>query len=229
MSRKNRKRRRIEVVDGKEPGRFGGSDGSGGQVASATPAPEGSEAAVAAGETMSELEALRAEVADLQDKLLRARAEQQNLTKRTANELSEVVRYANASLIKDLLATVDNFDRLEDQSSAADVDAIRKGVGLIRDDLMKVLERQGLQTVEAMDQRFDPRCHEAMFQQAAPGTEPGTVIQVYQPGYVLGDRVLRPAKVVVSAAAEGDGREASDGACEQECGAGAAESAREEG
>ena len=208
MSRKSKKKQ-IEISDAKETARYGGSDADG-------------ETAIAdelkTADESDGIESLRAELAEAKDKLLRARAEQQNLTKRMTNELSEAVRYANASLIKDLLETIDNFDRLVDQSAAADVDAVREGARLIRDDLVRVLTGKGLATIDAEDKPFDPRCHEAMLQQPAPDTEPGTVIQVLQPGYMLGDRVLRPAKVVVSAAPE-DGSENS---------ARAAASAREE-
>lgn len=218
MSRKSQKKH-IEISDAKETARYGGS-GTGGEAVTAdepkmTDEPDGPEA-------------LRTELAEVKDKLLRARAEQQNLAKRMTNELSEAVRFANASLIKDLLATIDNFDRLMDQSATADVEAVRKGARLIRDDLVRVLEGKGLAVIEANGKPFDPRCHEAMLQQPALDTEPGTVIQVLQPGYVLEDRVLRPAKVVVSAAPESGGADSARGAREEECGAGATDSAREE-
>lgn len=208
MSRKSKKKQ-IEISDAKETARYGGAAADG-------------ETAIAdelkTADESDGIESLRAELAETKDKLLRARAEQQNLAKRMTNELSEAVRHANASLIKDLLETIDNFDRLVDQSAAADVDAVREGARLIRDDLVRVLTGKGLAAIEAKGKPFDPRCHEAMLQQPAPDTEPGTVIQVLQPGYVLADRVLRPAKVVVSAA-PGDGNENLDRA---------AESAREE-
>lgn len=218
MSRKSKKNH-IEISDAKETARYGGSN-----AAAETGNPDEPKTTDESDAT----EALRAELADVKDKLLRVRAEQQNLTKRQANELNEAVRYANASLIKDLLETIDNFDRLEEQVAATDVDAIRKGARLIHDDLIRILEGKGLSVIEAKDQPFDPRCHEAMLQQPAPDTEPGTVIQVLQPGYMLGDRVLRPAKVVVSAAPQDGGVDSPDGARAEECGAGAAESSREE-
>ena len=212
MSKKSHKKH-IEVSNANETARYGGSETGGDALTADKP-----EMADESGGT----EALRAELAEAKDKLLRARAEQQNLAKRQANELVEAVRYANASLIKDLLETVDNFDRLMDQDGAADVEAVRKGARLIRDDLVRALECKGLAAIEALGKPFDPRCHEAMLQQPAPDAEPGTVIQVLQAGYVLGDRVLRPAKVVVSTAAENVGGDSARGAGEEECGAGAA-------
>ena len=113
MSKKSKKKP-IEISDAKETARYGGAAADG-------------ETAIAdelkTADESDGIESLRAELAEAKDKLLRARAEQQNLAKRMTNELSEAVRYANASLIKDLLETIDNFDRLVDQSAAADGDA----------------------------------------------------------------------------------------------------------
>ncbi len=156
-------------------------------------------------EPESEVDTLRKELADVKDQFLRAKAEQQNIQKRTAQERFDAVRYANAALIKDLLGTIDDFERTLEHGADSDVGSLLEGMRLVHDNLLKVLKDQFVEVIDALDQAFDPNCHEAMLQRPAEGKEPGTVIQVVQRGYRLNDRVLRPAKVIIAAAPQEPG------------------------
>lgn len=157
-------------------------------------------------ETMEEstdpLEQAKREIANLSDKLLRAQAEQQNVMKRAEQRVSEAVRFANADLVKSLLDTIDDFERTLDHSQNADVESVRKGVQLIYDKFMKVLTDNRVEPIEPADEPFDPHCHEALMQQPSPDKPANTVLQVVQRGFKLHDRVLRPAKVIVSKSAD---------------------------
>ena len=153
------------------------------------------------------VEELRSRVAELEEQLLRAKAEQQNIRKRSANELAETVRYGNASLIKALLGTIDDLDRTLQQSASADTRTVLQGVRLSYDNFMKVLQDNRVEVVEALGKPFDPRYHDAVQQRPAGDKEPGTVIMVLQQGFKLGDRVLRPAKVIIAAPDDGADRE----------------------
>ncbi len=162
-------------------------------------------AAVDAGAAQpDELAKLRQRVADLEDELLRAKAEQHNIRKRAANERIEAVRFANAAFIKNLLTTVDDFERTFEQGDLSDAKTVLKGVRLIYDNLMKVLAEARVEVIDAVDKSFDPRCHEALQQAPADGKEPGTVLDVLQRGFKIDDRVLRPAKVIIAAARDDD-------------------------
>ncbi len=180
-------------------------DGAGSEPAADSPA-----------DLEGQAEDLRRQLDEARDKLLRAKAEQQNMQKRVAQELVAVRRYANADLIKSLLGTLDDFQRSLEHGADTDTDTatVRKGVQLIYDNLIKVLRDHRLEVIDPADEPFDPRYHEAMLQQPADDREPGTVIQVVQRGYRLEDRVLRPAKVIIAAAPEcasdGESGEAAD-------------------
>lgn len=165
----------------------------------------------------NEVEALRRETAELRDKLLRAVAEQQNVRTRAAHEQAEAARYANASLVKSLLSSLDDFERLLEHSSDAEVSTLRDGAKLIYDNLKRALAAHRVTEIDGAGVPFDPRIHEAMLQQPSSDHAPGTVTQVLQRGYRLEERVLRPAKVIIAsatggAAVDGDGRETSVGA-----------------
>ncbi len=150
----------------------------------------------------SEIESLRVQLAEAKDQFLRAKAEQQNMQRRAAQERSDAVRYANATLIRNLLGTIDDFERTLEHSAGTDLETVLKGVRLIYDNLCKVLQDDRVVTIDPLDEDFDPRCHQAVLQQTAPDKKPGTVIQVVQRGYRLDERVLRPAKVIIAAGPE---------------------------
>ena len=145
------------------------------------------------------IESLQAKVASLEDAVLRAKADFQNLQKRSAKERSEAVRYANAELMQSLLGVADDFERsLTAAESSDNGDAVVDGIRLIYDNFMKALRAYGLETVHALYEPFDPHVHEAVMQQPTDQHKPGTVIEELARGYRLRDRILRPTKVIVA-------------------------------
>ena len=142
---------------------------------------------------------LRAEVARLEDSLLRARADYQNLLRRSANERAEAIRYANAELLRSLLGIVDDFERsLTAAESSERLDAVVEGVRLVYENLLKELRTHGLEAIEGLHQPFDPNVHEALMERSTSEYPSGTVVEEVAKGYRLHGRVLRPTKVVVS-------------------------------
>lgn len=159
----------------------------------------------AASEAPSEGTALAAENARLKDQLLRTLAEMENLRRRTEREIKDARTYGLASFARDMLSVADNLRRaLEalpaDARSSADA-ALRgllDGVEMTERELLAVLERHQVRRIEPQGERFDPNFHQAMFEVADPQVPNGTVVQVVQTGYVIAERVLRPALVGVS-------------------------------
>jgi len=151
------------------------------------------------------LEALRAENADLRDRLLRAAAEMENIRKRSQREVKDAGQYAISQFARDLLGVSDNMRRaLETVSGeareAADnvLTGLLDGVEMTERELLKTLEKHGVTRVAPDGERFDPNYHQAMFEVPDESVPSGTVVQVVQPGYKIGDRCLRPAMVGVS-------------------------------
>lgn len=148
-------------------------------------------------------EQLRGEIQALKDRYLRMAAEYENQRRRMLREQQESAQFANENLIKDLLATVDNLDRAlgharSGEGGTFNPEKLVEGVELTRRSLMNTLERNGLERVEAVGVRFDPRHHEAMRQIPTADQEPNTIVEVYQDGYLLKGRLLRPAMVAVA-------------------------------
>ncbi len=147
-----------------------------------------------------EVTRLRVEVGEWKDKFLRAKAEQQNVARRAANELEESIRYANTGVLRALVDVADDLDRtLEAAGKSESVEAVVDGVRMVRDKLNSMLRNHHVEPIEAENQPFDPARHEALMQQPSAEHEPGTVVQQVQKGYTLRERVLRPAKVIVAA------------------------------
>jgi len=145
------------------------------------------------------LEAVSRERDELKNRFLRLAAETENYKKRTEREKAEFLKRANESLVKDLLPILDNLERaLGHADQQADEESLRQGLELIYQDLKKVLERYGLEAVEAEGNPFDPELHEAMMQQENADVEDNTVLQQLQKGYKFQGRLIRPAMVVVS-------------------------------
>ncbi len=149
-------------------------------------------------------EALAAERDEFRDKWLRAVAEQDNLRKRTRREVTEARTFATADVLRDVAEVLDDFERALAADAAAENEAeghaaFRTGVELIESRLRDALQRRGLErmNVEKGDE-FDPRSHEAVAQVPGGDVESGAVLEVIQAGYVLGEMVLRPARVVVA-------------------------------
>lgn len=191
MKRKKRDQQQIHIADAGEVKQYGdSSDPTPDDSAGANQRPEN--------ETQGELVRLGQELAQTKEKLLREKAEQQNLVKRSAAERAEAIRYANTPLLKALLGTLDDLERTLENAADSDAGAMLQGVRLIHDNLTKTFTDHNVEVIDALDKPFDPRVHEAMLQQPAEGKQPGTVIQVLQSGYKFHDRVLRPAKVIVA-------------------------------
>ncbi len=158
-----------------------------------------------ASDPAAELEALRAEHAAVKDRLLRALAEMENLRRRTEREIADAKTYGIASFARDAVALADNLrralDSFPDEARAEmtpHVAALVKGVELTERDFLSRLARFGVKKIEAQGVRFDPNQHEALFEIPDESQPAGTVAQVIEPGYSIGERVLRPAKVGVT-------------------------------
>lgn len=149
------------------------------------------------------LKAAESKAEDYYDRLLRASAEFDNYKKRTTREMRDVVRYANEKVFKELLFVVDNLERAIDavEKDNADDDPLLQGVRLTLAEVEKILERNHVTPIKALGQTFDPNFHQAMMQEETEEQPANTVIKEMQKGYVLHDRLLRPAMVVVSKAA----------------------------
>jgi molecular chaperone GrpE len=158
-----------------------------------------------AGPASGELETLKRQLDDKQDRLLRTLAEMENMRRRTQRERDEYVRYANEALLRDLIPVLDNLDRaLAAARVSQDAARVVEGVELIQRDLLRVLERNGVTRYSALGQPFDPTRHEAIARMIKPDQSPGTVVSEEAPGYLLNDRVLRPARVAVAVAPDED-------------------------
>jgi molecular chaperone GrpE len=171
--------------------------------AAAPEMPETSEAQ--AQPTPDPVAVLAKEAADLKDRLLRTLAEMENLRRRTEKEVADARTYGVTNFARDILAVADNMERalkaLDDEireKADAGVKALLDGVELTERELIKVMEKHGITRLEPQGQKFDPNLHQAMFELPDPSAPAGTVVQVMQPGYKIGERVLRPALVGVS-------------------------------
>ena len=141
------------------------------------------------------------QVAALEDRLLRLAAEFDNFKKRTARDREQYVALANERLIGELLPILDDLERALVAAAEHEEAQLEEGVRLVHRSLAGVLERQGVKAIEA-DGKFDPHVHEALLSQPSEAEE-GSVLDVVQKGYRLGDRVVRPARVVVAAPLQG--------------------------
>jgi molecular chaperone GrpE len=149
--------------------------------------------------------ALTKEVADVKDRLLRTLAEMENLRRRTEREVADARTYGVTNFARDILAVADNMERalkaLDDEireKADAGVKALLDGVELTERELIKAMEKHGVKKLEPQGQKFDPNLHQAMFEIPDESVPAGTVLQIMQPGYTIGERVLRPALVGVS-------------------------------
>ena len=169
--------------------------------------PEGTPAAKSAGERTVEdvMDALVKESADHKDRWLRTLAEMENLRRRTEREVADARTYGVTSFARDILAVADNMQRAMKaldtelrEKAEAGIKALLDGVELTERELLHVLEKHGVKKIEPMGQKFDPNFHQAMYEVPDGSVPAGTVVQVVQPGYTIGERVLRPALVAVA-------------------------------
>jgi len=156
-----------------------------------------------------EMEALRAENAQLRDQLLRKVAEFENYKRRTRDEKDLLMKYGAEGIILDLLPVIDDFQRsLSSGKEHSDFESMYKGVEIIYGKLLRVLENRGLRPIEAVGRPFDVDFHHAILQIPSSDVSPGTVLDVAETGYMLYDKVIRHAKVTVSREDETESSEA---------------------
>jgi molecular chaperone GrpE len=146
--------------------------------------------------------ALEKEAKDNYDRYLRIAAEFENFKKRTIRETEDFRKYANESLLKEMLPVVDNLERAIDSASANtnESDSLVKGVDLTLKEILRVFEKFGVTPIDCLEKPFDPAYHQAVLQEESDAYPENTVIREFQRGYMIRERLLRPAMVVVSKA-----------------------------
>ena len=153
----------------------------------------------------TDLEELKRQLEDKQDRLLRALAETDNVRRRAQRDREDYVRFANESLLRELIPVLDNFDRaLAAARAAGESGNVVSGIELIQRELQRVLDKAGLTRYSAVGERFDPTRHEAIARVVSTEAAPDTVVHETAAGYMLNGRVLRPAMVAVAAAPDED-------------------------
>lgn len=184
-----------------------------------TSKPEDDKAAAAAAETQGTetsvpvdeaavpdpVETLKAENSDLRDRVLRTVAEMENLRKRTEREVSDTRSYAIAGFARDMLTATDSLSRAlmvlpaeARENADGPMKSLIEGIEMTEREMQRLLAKHGVKPIEAEGQKFDPHKHQAMFEVPDPSRPEGTVVQVVQAGFAIGDRVLRPAMVGVA-------------------------------
>ncbi len=141
------------------------------------------------------------ELDEARDRLVRLQAEFENFRRRSLKERQESLQYGHQNLVKDLLGTVDNLERAiahSKEDASASMESVLKGVELVQRELLGALGKHGVKVVEPLKEVFDPTFHEAMGQLPDASVAPNSVLQVLQKGYLINDRMLRPARVLVA-------------------------------
>jgi molecular chaperone GrpE len=166
---------------------------------------EAADKAAAAAPEPTPSTALEREHAEMRDRLLRTLAEMENLRKRTEREVADSRLYGVTSFARDMLGVADNMRRALDAlpaeartSAQAGLKALVEGVELTERELIKALEKNGVRQFTPQGEKFDPNVHQAMFEVPDASVPAGSIVQVVQPGYMIGERVLRPALVGIS-------------------------------
>lgn len=171
------------------------------------PSEDAPEATAPAEEFPTDLEELKDQLTDKTreaeenyDRLLRLAAELENIKKRQERELADLRQFANENLLKELLPVLDNLDRALEHSRQSETppNALMEGLDLVNQDFLKVLGRFGVTPIESVGERFDPAYHHAVMEEEAAEVEDQMVLTELQKGYLLQNRLLRPAMVVVS-------------------------------
>jgi len=152
-------------------------------------------------EIQAELETAKQEAKETYDRFLRVSAEFENYKKRSAREMDDLRKYANQSLIVEMLAVVDNLERALNSSNgnSSNDKCMADGVNLTLKEILKVFEKFNVKPIESIGQSFDPNFHQAMMQEETDDYPENTVITELQKGYMIHDRLLRPSMVVVAA------------------------------
>jgi len=152
-------------------------------------------------EIVDELEQAKKEAREYLGSLQRLQAEFENYRKRMLKEQTYVFETANQALVKALLPIVDNFERaiVHEATNVSEFAEYRQGVELVYQYLLDVLQKEGLEAIDALGEQFDPHCHEAMMQEPSDEHAENTITEVFEKGYRFKGRVIRPARVKVSA------------------------------
>ncbi|HEV2562072.1 MAG TPA: nucleotide exchange factor GrpE [Rhizomicrobium sp.] len=157
------------------------------------------------GDADGEIAALRAEAADLKDRMLRALADAENTRRRAEREKQDASQYAITRFARDILAVADNFQRAIEALPAEareglnpQAKSVIEGVEVTERQLLSTLERHGVKPIDTSDGRFDPNLHQAIAQVPGNGKPAGSIVNVVQQGYMVGDRLLRPAMVTIA-------------------------------
>lgn len=164
---------------------------------------------------------LEAEVGQYKDQALRALAEAENTRRRAKKEVEDTAKYAVSNLAKDILAAPDNLRRALDNIPSDGrkkdelLDRLAAGVELVEREILAVFERYGIKKIDPQGQPFDHNFHQALFEVQTADQPPGTVVQVLAPGYVIHDRLLRPAMVGVAKAPSSEGKDNSGARVDQ--------------
>jgi molecular chaperone GrpE len=152
-----------------------------------------------------EIAALKSEAADLKDRLLRALADAENTRRRAERERTDASQYAVTSFARDMLSVADNLKRALDAypaearaSATPQMKAVIEGIEATERHLQATLERHGVKMIDTAGAKFDPHLHQAIAEVPAEGKQPGSIVNVVQTGYVIADRLLRPAMVTVA-------------------------------
>ena len=159
----------------------------------------------AAGEEPEEVKALKAEIAELKDRALRALAEAENTRRRAEREKQDASQYAISRFARDMLQVADNFARAiaacpaeVREAAPPQLKAVIEGVEVTDRQLIATLEQHGIKQIDTTNAKFDPNLHQAIAEVPGSGKPAGTIVDVVQVGYVVGERLLRPAMVTVA-------------------------------
>lgn len=165
----------------------------------ATPEGPSEKGALTPAELEEKLKAVERQAAENHDRFLRIAAELDNFRKRKEREVTDLRKYANQALLRELLGVVDNLERaLASSWESGEPKSLAEGVEMTLKELLKIFDQYGVQPIVSLQQPFDPNVHEAVMQEPSDEVPPNTVIKELQKGYLLRDRLLRPAMVVVS-------------------------------
>jgi len=194
------------------------ANGEGGEPPAEVGAPESS-ATESVGGSSTETEKLAAElveknreIAELNDRYLRTLAESENIRKRARQQSEETVRLQRENLIREILPIVDNLERaVQAAKGGSDSRSIVDGVEMVLRSLLDFLKAQGVSQLSAVGQRFDPNRHEAVDQVESAEHPPNTVVSEFHRGYLIGDRMLRPARVSVAKGGSGNAPDSGSG------------------
>ena len=149
-----------------------------------------------------QIDELKTEKQDLFEQLQRVSADYANFQKRAPKQIADSVAYEKKAVLRSLLPSIDNLEHALSHTSTANgkeaLDNLIKGIQLVFDHTLDALKAHGVKRIDALDQSFDPNLHEAMMRRSEPDKDDDTVLEVYQAGYMIGEQVLRPSKVIVN-------------------------------